>query len=142
MHSSKAYAPEFEGGIKRRVLLFPKCQSCGKFHWYPMPRCPYCRSEAIEWTPSSGLGSIFTCTRVEHAFDSAWKSAVPYSVALVEFADAPGIRLVALLVANPPLETAIGSLVKPVFDLSGECPRVLFEVVLPARPEERLSIPA
>jgi uncharacterized OB-fold protein len=131
MDDAAASSSPFDEGLRRKILLFPRCQACGRFHWYPMPRCPYCRSEMIAWTPSSGRGVIFTCTLVEHGFDPTWKALVPYSVALVEFADAPGIRLVSLLVGNPPPATAVGSAVEPVFDLAGDRPRVLFKVVAP-----------
>ncbi len=46
---------------------------------------------------------------------NAWRDRLPYIVALVEFPDAPGVRLIANVAADP--ETlAIGMAVKPRFD--------------------------
>jgi uncharacterized protein len=123
-----AYSPDFEAGLERKTLLFPKCRACGGFHWYPMPRCPHCRSEEVEWTATTGTASIFTYTTVHHAFDHKWKSGIPYTVALVEFSDAPGIRLVSQLVSDPANLPVVGSVVEPVFDLAGKRPRVLFRI--------------
>ena len=48
-------------------------------------------------------------------FDPAWRDRLPYIVALVEFPDAPSVRLIANVAADP--ETlAIGMAVTPRFD--------------------------
>jgi uncharacterized protein len=112
--------PEFSGffeNARQHRLAFPCCRSCGKFHWYPMPRCPHCRGSDVEWRKVSGRGTLFSFTRVMHAFDKSRADALPYVVALVEFADAPGVRLITNIIDSPHDELRIGQSVAPVFRL-------------------------
>jgi hypothetical protein len=114
-HSS---LPEFAGFFENASvgrLAFPYCRDCSRFHWYPMPRCPHCRGHDIEWRPISGRGEIFSFTRVLHPFDKSRAGRLPYVVALVTFADAPGIRLITNIVDASSEELRIGSPVEPVF---------------------------
>ncbi|HEX2891796.1 Zn-ribbon domain-containing OB-fold protein [Vineibacter terrae] len=111
-------APEFAGffaALQERALAFPCCDACGHFHWYPMKACPHCRSSAISWRRIAGTGSLYSWTTVRHAFDPAWRDRLPYIVALVEFPDAPGVRLIANVAADPEA-LAIGMAVTPRFD--------------------------
>lgn len=125
--------PEFTGFIdnaRQGCLAFPYCQICGKFHWYPMPRCPHCRGNDIAWRQVSGCGRLFSFTRVMHAFDTSRADALPYVVALIEFADAPGVRLVTNIVGSGHDALRIGQPVTPVFRLDGKGrPLVEFQAV-------------
>jgi len=115
--------PEFMGFVdnaRQGRLAFPYCRICGKFHWYPMPRCPHCRGNEIEWRQVSGRGQLFSFTRVMHAFDKSRADALPYVVALIEFADAPGVRLVTNIVGGRHDALRIGQPVAPVFLLDGK----------------------
>jgi len=122
--STKVYRPFWEE-TKEGRLAFPRCADCGKFHWYPMRLCPGCRSERIEWAPVAGRGRIFTWTVVRYPFLQEFQSRLPYIVALVEFPDAPGVRLVTNIIEASPEETTIDALVEVVFH------RVNDEIVLP-----------
>jgi uncharacterized OB-fold protein len=84
-----------------------------------MKACPHCRSDAICWRRVDGTGSLYSWTTVRHAFDPAWRDRLPYIVALVEFPDASGVRLVANVHADPE-SLAIGMIVKPRFDENAE----------------------
>ena len=115
---SNVSLPEHAGfaeGLKAGRLSFPCCRDCGKFHWYPMPLCPHCRSAAIEWRAVGGRGRVYSFTVVRHAFEEKWRHALPYVVALVEFADAPGVRLITNLIDIDPADVRIGLAVDPVF---------------------------
>lgn len=105
----------FWDGLRQRRLSFPLCRACGQFHWYPMPRCPHCLSTEIVWQPVTGRGEVFTFTVVHHPFDRAFAERIPYVVALVTFADAPGVRLVTNLVNVAPHDVRIGLAVEAVF---------------------------
>ena len=48
------------------------------------------------WESVSPLGSLYSWTEVHHRFDPSGE--VPYVVALVEFKDAPGVRLITNLI--------------------------------------------
>ena len=107
---------EFFRHLQQGRLAFPRCEDCGRFHWYPMPRCPHCRSAAIRWQTVLGRGAVYTFTSVRHAFDKSRRDSLPYTVALVEFAEAPGIRLVTNIVAADTAELHVGDAVEPVFE--------------------------
>lgn len=116
--ASKEMLPEFAGffeNARAGRLAFPFCQSCGKFHWYPMPRCPHCRGADLIWRSVSGRGELFSFTRVVHPFDGSRAATLPYVVGLVTFADAPGVRLITNIVGDAPDRLAVGQAVLPVF---------------------------
>jgi uncharacterized OB-fold protein len=125
--------PEFAGhfeGLRERRLQFPFCDACGRFHWYPMLRCPHCRAADWQWRRIAGRGEVYSWTVVRHAFTPAVRDRVPYIVALVTFEDAPGVRLVTNIVETAADGVSIGMAVQPVFDLTDpEKPRVLFRPV-------------
>lgn len=112
------HPPEFRGFFEhaeQKRVAFPRCKACGKFHWYPMPLCPHCRSGDIAWQPISGKGELFSFTDVRHAFDKSRCGALPYVVGMVTFADAPGVRLVTNIVECEARDLKIGQAVEPVF---------------------------
>jgi uncharacterized protein len=116
--ASHALLPEFAGFFEHaaaRRLAFPYCEDCNRFHWYPMPRCPHCRGNNLQWRPISGRGEIFSFTRVTYPFDKSRADRLPYVVALVTFADAPGVRLITSIVDAGVAELRIGLPVEPAF---------------------------
>jgi len=125
--------PEFErffDAVRGSRLAFPYCTACGRYHWYPMKRCPHCRSNDIEWRPVSGRGQLYSWTVVRHPFDPALAEALPYVVALIEFPDAPGIRLVSNLVDIDLDRLHIGMAVEPVYpDTASNEPVVRFRPI-------------
>jgi uncharacterized OB-fold protein len=122
----KEFRGHFEA-IADGSLRFPYCESCGRFHWYPMPRCPHCQSGALVWRKLSGRGTLYSWTVVRHAFDRTLRDAIPYIVALVTFDDAPGVRLVTNLIDAAPESIRIGMPLQPVFrNPPGKRPQVVF----------------
>ena len=127
--AAPAMAPEFLPffvALDARVLRFPRCDHCGRFHWYPMKQCPHCGGKAITWTDIAGRGRVFTWTEVRHAFDPGFCLPPPYIVALVEFSDAPGVRLVANLELATADQVRIGLEVEATFPGAG---RVAFRPI-------------
>jgi uncharacterized OB-fold protein len=116
----------FRSGLENGQLCFPRCSDCGRFHWYPMTLCPHCRSSRIEWQAVAGRGHVYSFTVVRHAFDEEWRSALPYVVALIEFEDAPGVRLISNLVGIAPEAVRIGLSVVAQFEAKK---RVVFRPV-------------
>ncbi|MGD9880812.1 MAG: OB-fold domain-containing protein [Enhydrobacter sp.] len=88
------FAPFWHNVAKRR-LGFPRCEACGRFHWYPLTRCPHCFAADIEWCAVEPRGTLYSWTVVRHAFAPTFVDRLPYVVGLIEFPDAPGIRLVS-----------------------------------------------
>ncbi|MFQ5873266.1 MAG: Zn-ribbon domain-containing OB-fold protein [Dehalococcoidia bacterium] len=118
----------FWEGAKKQKLVFPCCISCGKFHWYPLRRCPHCQSTELEWVEVNGPGRVFTWVIVRHPFLQAYESWLPYMVALVEFDDAPGIRLVSNIIECKPEEMQAGLPVQVVFqEVTGEVTLPVFK---------------
>lgn len=96
-------------------LSFPHCDDCGQFHWYPMRLCPHCRSSCIVWRPIAGDATVYSWTTVHHAFDPSFDLSPPYVVALLEFADAPGVRLVTNIAGPDLTRLHVGARVIPQF---------------------------
>ncbi|MGF7158697.1 hypothetical protein FHS85_000307 [Rhodoligotrophos appendicifer] len=116
---------DFFQAARSGSLAFPHCKSCGQFHWYPMKRCPHCRSEDLEWVPSKGQGTLYSWTVVRHPFDEAMAGDLPYIVALIEFPDAPGIRLVSNLVDVDVDDIKMGMELSPVYPDPDQDPSVV-----------------
>lgn len=87
----------FWDAAARGELALPRCPECAAWQWYPGPGCPCGYCDEFEWQHVRGVGVLHTFTRVERAFLPGG-SVLPYTVALVELDDAPGVRLVTDLV--------------------------------------------
>jgi uncharacterized OB-fold protein len=97
--------PFWRAGAEGRLVM-PRCGDCGTFRWPAGPFCPNCRSQNVEWVPP-GNGRIysFTILPVPGENGAPAQFRIP---ALVEFDDAPGVRLVSALVDAPAERIAIG----------------------------------
>jgi len=113
--------------LGRGEIAFPRCLDCGRHHWYPKALCPWCQSTRIEWTPVTGAAELYSWTVVRHAFTAEYQDKIPYTVALVEFPDAPGVRLLTNL--SPDDTTWRGGMaLKPTIEAAdeGKRPKVVF----------------
>lgn len=113
-------APEFApfwSELAEERLSFPYCSACARFHWYPLKRCPFCLGETLEWVSVSGDARLYSWTTVHHRFDTKGGPDIPYTVALVEFPDAPGIRLISNLIRIGSGDLHVGMVLTPCFDL-------------------------
>jgi len=99
---------EFWDRCARHELAFQRCTQCGTFRNPPVPICHHRRSTEWTWQPVSGEGTVFSFTIVTHPVHPDLASYVPFNVCLVEFADAPGVRLVSNVVDAQPDELAVG----------------------------------
>ncbi|MGE0857551.1 MAG: Zn-ribbon domain-containing OB-fold protein [Gammaproteobacteria bacterium] len=131
---SDALAPEFAAfnrWLAAGELRLPYCDACRRHHWYPMPRCPHCRAAVTTWRAVGGRARLYSWTEVSHRFDPRYQGPLPYVVALVEFDDAPGVRLVSNLVDTPRERLVVD--LPLVADFRAACetpPRVLFRAAL------------
>ena len=121
--------PFWKAGAEGRVLM-QKCSNCGTFRWPAGPFCPACHRQGVEWVPP-GQARIYSFTVLP--VRGADKEAPPQwrMPTLVEFDQAPGVRLVSVLVDADPQSVAIGDPVDiewrpaangvvPVFRIAGE----------------------
>jgi uncharacterized protein len=63
-------------------LVVKRCTACGQSHYYPRALCPFCGSEATEWRPVSGGGTIYSYSVMRRA-------EVPYAIAYVTLDEGP-----------------------------------------------------
>lgn len=103
-------------GLNTGELRFPKCGVCLRFHWYPMPRCVYCFSSKWEWQAVAPEASVYSWTIVRRAFSKEFDAHLPYTVALLDIRDAPGVRLIGNVVDVAPEHLSFGLRVRACFD--------------------------
>lgn len=91
--------PFWQAGAEGRTIM-PKCGACGAFRWPAGPFCFACRSQQVAWA-EAGQARIYSYTILP--VPGADKGSPPaYRVPVViEFAGAPGVRLVSVLVDAP-----------------------------------------
>lgn len=89
-----ATLPYWQAAREGRLLL-ARCAECGAFRVPPTPYCPECQSHAIDWTPSSGRGTVYTFSVVRGYPRLPDIVLVPV---VVELPDAPGVKIVSTLV--------------------------------------------
>jgi uncharacterized protein len=93
---------EYFAGAARGELMIPRCESCGKFVWYPAPECPACASGAVAWVAMSGEATLFSWAVLRRAFLPAFETMVPFVTALVALAEDPAVRLCTYIVDAEP----------------------------------------
>jgi len=103
-------------------LVLKLCLDCGKHHFPPRQLCPYCWSEKMEWTRSSGAGVIYSFTVMHRPPMPAFAARVPYVVALVDLAEGP--RMMANVVGDDALEAGVGDRVQVCFEARGDATKV------------------
>lgn len=74
---------------KAHKLALPRCTACGRFRFPPTTFCPHCLSDATEWAPVSGRGTVYSFVIMHQVYDQSFKGDVPYNVAAVELAEGP-----------------------------------------------------
>ncbi|URM93917.1 OB-fold domain-containing protein [Actinomadura madurae] len=97
-------------------LTIPKCADCDTFRFPPGPFCHVCRHQEVEQVEISGAGTVYTYTVVRHAVVPALAGSVPYVIAVLEFDDAPGIRMIANIVESDVDAVRVGSRVQLAWD--------------------------
>ncbi len=102
--------PYWHTAAEHRLVL-PRCGACGTFRWPAGPFCPECRSQEVEWVaPGQGRLYSFTILPVAGAApDARPQVRIP---ALVTFDDAPGVRLVSVLIDAAAEDVKIDALVE------------------------------
>lgn len=78
-------------GWRLGELRVQRCEACGARQFPPRAVCLSCRSAKLAWTTVAPQGTIHTFTVVHRAPTEAFKTRVPYAIALVDLA--PGVRM-------------------------------------------------
>jgi uncharacterized OB-fold protein len=87
-------------------LLIGKCKACGKPHYYPRALCPFCGSDATEWVPAGGGGSVYSYSVMRRV-------PVPYALAYVTLDE--GVTMMTNIVDCDLDAIRIGQRVRVVF---------------------------
>lgn len=118
--------PFWEAAKAGRFLL-PKCQACGRFHFYPRPLCPHCGGGDLAWTAARTAARITACTTVHRppAPDFA-PDGQAYTLAVAETADGPCLfgRVAGIDAPRVGLAVTVG------FEPAGNYPRIVFRVAV------------
>jgi uncharacterized OB-fold protein len=107
-------------------LLIQRCDSCRSFQYPPNVVCETCQCRDLTWTPVSGRGALYALTVLHQAFFPALVDAVPYTLALVELDDAPGIRILTNIIDTDPGSISAGDPLEVVFASRGSYAVPLF----------------
>jgi uncharacterized OB-fold protein len=97
-----------------RKLIFPRCNGCGAFCWYPRAKCPECGGADFRWAEAA-KARLFSWSVVRRALHPPLKPIAPYVPVILEFDDAPGVRLVSRWI-GPLEDLAIGKDVRVTFE--------------------------
>ncbi|BAQ50142.1 MULTISPECIES: Zn-ribbon domain-containing OB-fold protein [Methylobacterium] len=98
----------FVAAAREGRFLLRRCIACGKAHWYPRARCPFCFGETA-WEEASGRGTVYSYTVLA-------REAPPRSLAYVALEEGP-IMLTSLVSCNSS-SLAVGQAVTLVFERS------------------------
>lgn len=79
----------FWDGCLRGELLLQRCAACQTYRHPPSPVCSHCLSDAHEWVPSSGRGTVYSFVVVRETRARGWDEMVPYVVAVVALEEGP-----------------------------------------------------
>jgi uncharacterized protein len=85
------YAQHFWTGCVEGELRFQCCKACNHAQFFPRDHCLHCGGDRIEWQVSTGIGTIYSITRVERAPTDEFRALVPYAIALVDLGE--GVRI-------------------------------------------------
>ncbi|MEO7937850.1 MAG: Zn-ribbon domain-containing OB-fold protein [Burkholderiaceae bacterium] len=97
----------FWDSAQQGKLLLKHCTACDTTHYYPRPYCPHCGSEHTEWQTSSGIGEVYSFTRMVRGVQT------PYLMAYIRLDD--GVTVLSHLQADDWDAVQIGMRVKVNF---------------------------
>lgn len=106
----------FWQNLAGRRLAFQACGDCGRVRHPPTPLCPACRSTAQDWVEAPERARLFTFTVVHYAAHEAVRPILPYNVAVVEFPELAGVRLVTNVVGAEAEGLRIGMTLELVWE--------------------------
>jgi uncharacterized OB-fold protein len=104
--------------LREGTFALPRCDACGRHHFYPRSRCPHCGGDRIAWSAVSGRGKVYSYSVVHRAPSAAFKDEVPYVVAIVETDEGP--HLMSRVVGVAPDAVRVGMRLQVRLDRAAE----------------------
>jgi uncharacterized OB-fold protein len=95
-------------------LTVQRCGACGKLRYPPARICDECLSEAADWVPVSGRGTVWSFCEFHRPYFKGFEAELPYNVALVRLDEGP--RLYTNLVGIATADIRCGMRVAAVFE--------------------------
>jgi uncharacterized OB-fold protein len=114
-HRKGVYELPFWEHVAREDLRLQRCVPCGDLRFPPAAVCPACLSDAYEWAPLGGGGTVLAWTVFHRQYFDALP--VPYTVVAVQTDEGP------VLVGNwmSDRRAAVGDRVRLVYEhVSGD----------------------
>jgi uncharacterized protein len=96
------------------VLRIARCTDCRTWFHPPTPVCPACLSTRVGMEPTSGRGTVRSCTVNVQPWSPDMQ--VPFVVGIVSIDDAPGVQLTTRFVDVAPDAVRHGMAVEVVFE--------------------------
>lgn len=87
-HPTPESQPYWDGAAAG-VLRLQRCSECHKVRHYPQLVCADCYSLECDWIDASGRGTVHSWTVAHHAFHTAFKDDLPYTLVTVDLAEGP-----------------------------------------------------
>jgi uncharacterized protein len=107
-------------------LEMQRCAKCQHWQFPPSIACQRCQSEEVVATEVSGLGTVYSFTIAQQAFDPAFAEEIPYVVALIELEEDPELRVLSNVVGVAPEEVTVGLPVAVEFEQRGDAALPVF----------------
>lgn len=104
-----AWSEPFWQGTAEHRLAFPSCTQCGTFRWPAGPFCPKCHVQPVAWK-AAGAASVYSFTVLPQRDGGGQRIPV-----LAEFAGAPGVRFVSVLIDADPQAVTVGAPLTPAW---------------------------
>lgn len=108
--------PYWDAAADRRLIV-QRCRGCGLHQFYPRGHCTRCWSGELDWTESSGRGTVHSFMVVRRTREPGFADAVPYVYALVDLE--AGARLATNVVGIDAEDVEVGMPVRVTFRRRG-----------------------
>lgn len=105
--------PFYEASLRGELRL-QRCQSCGRWIYFPRVACPHCLSERLEWEVASGKGVVYSFGIVYRPHHPSFDREVPIILAAVQVEEGPIV--ISEIVNCDPFVIAIGMPVQVVWE--------------------------
>ena len=118
-------APYWSGLAEGRLVI-QRCPACSTWLWAPSWICRGCHHHGLDWHEVEPRGHVYSWTRTWQPFAAEFADHVPYVSVLVELADAPGCRLMGVLLGDDTVDPVIGvevrGIIQPASKLTSQMP--------------------
>src|SRR5207249_3817240 len=102
-------------GCKEHELRLQFCTECQAYFFYPRIFCPTCLSDAVEWRPVSGKGTLLTYVLSARPAPG-FENELPYAIAIVKLDEGPHLMTNIVNTELTPQALPAGMAVEVVFE--------------------------